>query len=103
MFGDDEIIEQDARAGILRVHEWGGGDLLTVTEIRGDEFVVCCSAGRNLSKHASGIYRMAKRAGCKTILFHALRPGVQRMLNRFGFKKVGTDEKGLTMYRAAVV
>jgi len=77
-----------------------GGKAYMVTRIesgtQGHELVVVCFEGRSLRQYAEHIIDKARAAGCGSIRYHTDRPGMGRMLERFGF------EVAETVYRALI-
>lgn len=99
--GDQVEIAQAVTAGELLALSWGG-ELDTITDRQGDEFVLCCMAGRNFSRYMQHIYHWARVSGCTTIRFHSARRGLARMASQYNFQTVGTDEIGQTVYQCEV-
>ncbi len=100
MAGDDRIIEQDVRAGLLKIYAING-DMLAVTEVIDNEFVVCCVAGKNLGNAIPELVKLAKQAACQQIRWHAARPRViKRIVQSAGLKVItgGIDTRGYTIF-----
>lgn len=93
---DREAIIEGVQAGTLECWRINGGKAWMVTRIEQRELVVCCLQGSGLARLAPVIYRIAQRNGLRAIRFYTRRPGLARMLKRYGF--VAAE----TMYRCEV-
>ena len=98
---DRDEIRQDIECGKLDLMEWDG-ELLTVTEIQGSTFVICCIAGRGVVRHMASLYQLAQQSGCDTARFHSHRPGIARVARVYGFERTGTDNHGQAVYMCRV-
>lgn len=98
---DAGLIQQDIESGQLLALSWGG-ELFTVTETQGKALVLCCVAGRNVTRYLNHIYQWARGSGCESIRFHSSRPGFARIGRQYEFEPVDIDAAGQTVYQCEV-
>ncbi|MFC3151796.1 hypothetical protein ACFOEK_12220 [Litoribrevibacter euphylliae] len=89
--GDDQaLFEREVQAGISHVWELLGGDLLMICRAEGDELVVCCLQGKNVTEGGPLIIENARRCGFKSVRFHTKHDKLGELGKTLGFKKVET-------------
>ncbi|SRR5258706_1820716 len=85
----DELADQVNR-GIAELWRLGRRTyLLTRLDkwAHGSELVVCCLKGEGLHEIAPVIIERAKKQGIDSIRFHTTRPGLSRLVSRYGFRE----------------
>lgn len=83
--GDGDFIRWDVVNGFAQC--WQVGDCYLITRREGDELVILCLAGKNLTHVAPIIAAAAKNAGCKTMRYHTYRRGLVKILKAVGFRE----------------
>lgn len=89
VLGDDlPAIARECLDGTSELfHLRGYGWLVTRTEVRpgGDELVIVAAAGKGTAEVLPVLQQIARKNNCATMRAHSRRPGMARLLKRYGF------------------
>ena len=87
--GAKGTIKSEVLTGISKLWSFNNGELLAVTRLEGNEFVLVAVAGKSLRKHTPQIYSYAKQCGALTLRVHTQVPRlIGRALREYPFKLI---------------
>jgi len=83
--GDDEdIIALEVNNGEASAFSFDDGKAFCVLRVDGDELVVVCFEGENLTHYCPLLIECAKAIGMKSLRFHTRNKVLGRMVRKFG-------------------
>ena len=89
MGGAKGTIKREVLSGISKLWSFNNGELLAVTRLEGNEFVLVAVAGKRLRKYTAEIVFYAKQCNAKTFRVHTQLPRViGRALREYPFQLV---------------
>lgn len=97
--GEDHLVRREVILNKALLLMAGDRSHVVFRVENGTELVVLCYQGENLKEFSETMISESKKIGLRSIRFHTRRPGMRRVMSRFGFKYVGNDARGLTVHR----
>lgn len=89
LHGAKGTIKREVLTGIAQLWSFNNGELLAVTRLEGEEFVLVAVAGKRLRKYTAQIVNYARQSGAFTFRVHTQVPKViGRALREYPFQLV---------------
>lgn len=85
---DAPLVFSEIASGVCALWELNRGQIYMVTRGEDDQCVIVALAGCELHEVAPAIIDAVSASGFESLRFHTKRPGLGRMLERYGFSEL---------------